>query len=244
MTPLMTIPADTSAPPVDLRSRARLLAAILLPVGPAAVGFLRFVMPYKTTDSAITIVHEVAAHQAAQAAVVWLGFIASLTLVPAVLSAARVARREAPRLTAVAVLLLVPAYLSIGWLVTSDAAVLFAVRHGLSTDDAAASYNAMHPAVLVAGGIFVVGHVLGTVLLGCALWRVTGFPRWAALAVAISQPLHFVAAVILGSHVLDLLAWGLNAVGFAVVSITILRMSDEQWSPTYKPEAAQMRHGQ
>ena len=77
--------------------------------------------------------------------------------------------------------------------------------------------------------------MLGTVLLGCALWRVPGFPRWAALAVAVSQPLHFVAAVVVGSHELDLFAWGLNAVGFAVVGITILRMSDEQWSPTYVP---------
>jgi hypothetical protein len=237
----MTTPMDTHATPVDLRSRARLLAAVLLPVGPAAVALLRFVMPYKTTDSATGIVHEVAAHQAAQAAVVWLGFIASLTLVPAVLSAGRVARREAPRLTAAAMLLLVPAYLSIGWLVASDAAVLFAVRHALSTEDAAASYNALHRAVLVAGGIFVLGHILGTVLLGCALWRVQGFPRWAALAVAISQPLHFVAAVVVGSHGLDLVAWGLNAVGFAVVAITILRMSDEQWSPTYAPTENQNR---
>ena len=236
MTRLMTtVPADTRATPVDLRARTRLLAAILLPVGPAAVAVLRYVLPYETTDSGTEIVQQVAAHQTAQTAVVWLGFIASLTLVPAVLSAGRVARREAPRLTAAAMLLLVPAYLSIGWLVTSDAAVLFAVRRGLSADDAAASYEALHPSVLVAGGIFVVGHVLGTVLLGCALWRVPGFPRWAALAVAVSQPLHFVAAVIVGSHGLDLFAWGLNAAGFAVVGITILRMSDEQWSPTYVP---------
>jgi hypothetical protein len=235
MTRLSTTPTETRTTPVDLRSGARLLAAILLPVGPAAVALLRFVMPYRTTDSTTAIVHQVAAHQTAQAAVVWLGFIASLTLVPAVLSAGRVARREAPRLTAAALLLLVPAYLSIGWLVTGDAAVLFAVQHGLSTEDAAASYDALHPAVLVAGGIFVAGHVLGTVLLGCALWRVREFPHWAAMAIATSQPLHFVAAVIVGSHGLDLVAWGLNAVGFAVVGITILRMSDEMWLPTYEP---------
>ena len=71
-------------------------------------------MPYKTTDSGTEIVHQVAAHQTAQTAVVWLGFIASLTLVPAVLCAGRVTRREAPRLTAAAMLLLVPAYLAIG----------------------------------------------------------------------------------------------------------------------------------
>ena len=152
---MTTTPADTRATPVDLRARTRLLAALLLPVGPAAIAVLRYVLPYKTTDSGTELVQQVAAHQTAQTAVVWLGFIASLTLVPAVLSAGRVARREAPRLTAAAMLLLVPAYLSIGWLVTSDAAVLFAVRHGLSADDAAASYEALHPSIMVAGGIFV-----------------------------------------------------------------------------------------
>ena len=42
-------------------------------------------------------------------------------------------------------------------------------------------------------------------------------PRWAAIAVVVSQPLHFVAAVVLSSHVLDAVAWGLTALGFAVV---------------------------
>ena len=45
-----------------------------------------------------------------------------------------------------------------------------------------------------------------------------------------SQPLHFVAAVILGSHWLDLFAWGLNAAGFAAVAVVVLRMSDEEWA--------------
>ena len=67
-------------------------------------------------------------------------------------------------------------------------------------------------------------------LLGCALWRGSAVPRWAALVIAISQPLHFVAAVIVASHELDLVAWGANAVGFGVVSLVLLGMSDEEWA--------------
>ncbi len=104
------------------------------------------------------------------------------------------------------------------------------MRRGLSLEDAAASYDSLHPAVMVAGGIFVVGHVVGTVLLGCALLRVSTVPRPAAWAVVVSQPLHFVAAVIVGSHWLDLVGWGLNAVGFAALSVLILRMSDPEWA--------------
>jgi hypothetical protein len=84
--------------------------------------------------------------------------------------------------------------------------------------------------VLVAGVVFVVGHVVGTVLLGCALLRVAVVPRAAAWAVLVSQPVHFVAAVILGSHLLDLVGWGLNAVGFLAIALLVRRMNDEQWA--------------
>jgi hypothetical protein len=226
----MSTTYDTVKAGPDLRWRGRTLAAVLLPVGPLAVAVLRFVLPYETTDSSREVVHEVAASQSTQSAVVWLGFVASLTLVPAVLAAAKIARSASPRLTAAAVALLVPAYLSLAWITSSDAAVLFSVRHGLSVADAADSYESLHPVMLVAGVIFVIGHVLGTVLLGCALWRGGAVPRGVALAIIVSQPLHFVAAVILSSHWLDLFAWGLNAAGFAVIALVVLRMSDEEWA--------------
>jgi hypothetical protein len=221
---------DVTTAPAEVRWRGRTVAAVLLPVGPAVVAVLRFILPYETLDDSKEIVREVAAHQATQSAVVWLGFLATLTLVPGVLAVGKVARSSVPRLTAVALALVVPAYLSIGWLVSSDAAVLFSVRHGLSTAVAADSYVSLHPVVLVAGVVFVVGHVVGTVLLGCALLRVDAVPRPAALAVLVSQPVHFVAAVILGSHLLDLVGWGLNAAGFAAVALVVHRMTDHEWA--------------
>lgn len=214
----------------EVRWRGRAVAAVLLPVGPALVAVLRFVLPYETTDDSTEVVREVAAHQATESLVVWLGFLATLTLVPGVLAAGKVARAGSPRLTAVALALLVPAYLSLGWLVSSDAAVLFSVRHGLPTATAADSYASLHPVAVVAAVVFVVGHVVGTVLLGLALWRGTAVPGPAALAVLVSQPVHFVAAVVLGSHGLDLVGWGLNALGFAVVALVVLRMTDEEWA--------------
>jgi hypothetical protein len=56
-------------------------------------------------------------------------------------------------------------------------------------------------------------------------------PTWAGVVTVISQPLHFVAAVVVSSHALDLAAWGLNAVGFAAVSLAILRLGDDEWAP-------------
>jgi hypothetical protein len=60
--------------------------------------------------------------------------------------------------------------------------------------------------------------VLGTVLLGLAMWASPAVPRWAAILTIISQPLHFAAAVILVNHPLDLAAWTMQAVGFAAVA--------------------------
>lgn len=226
----------TSAPaagvrPADLRYASRILAAIVLPIGPAAVAVLRFVLPYYTTDSDTEIVRQVAAHQTRADLVVWLGLVAVLTLVPAVIWAGRVTARTAPRLTAVALLLLVPAYLSLAFLVCSDGIALYGVKHDLPVKTVADMYAGVHPVVVVGGILFVLGHVLGTILLGVAMLRSQVVPAWAAVATIAAQPLHFIAAIVVGSHSLDLVGWGLNAVGFAALSIAILGMADDEWAP-------------
>ncbi|MBC6451431.1 hypothetical protein [Actinokineospora xionganensis] len=68
----------------------------------------------------------------------------------------------------------------------------------------------------------MIGHVIGTVMLGLAMWNSGLVSRWAAAATIVSQPLHFVAAAVLADHALDLAAWGPNAVGFAAVSMALI----------------------
>jgi hypothetical protein len=228
----MTAVAErTSGTRADLRTRSRLLAAVLLPIGPAAVAVLRFILPYTTADSSAAAVRLVAAHQSAQSAVVWLGFLAVLALVPGVIYAGRIVAREAPRLAAAATILLVTGYLSLAWLTVGDAYLLYGVRHHLSQDVLTGMYDGVHPAASVATALFVLGHVLGTILLGVGMLRGRVVPTWAAVATIIAQPVHFVAAVIVGSHALDLVGWGLNAVGFAALSVAVLRLSNDEWSP-------------
>lgn len=217
------------AAPADLRRSTRWLAAIVLPLGPAAVAVLRYVLPYFTADDPAGIVDSVVANLERQSLVLWLGFAAILTLVPAVVWAGRLTRRRAPRLTAAALLLMVPGYLSLGWLVGTDILLWTGARRDVDPTTLAAMYETAHPTMNLAAGLFVIGHVLGTVLLGVALWRSHTVPRWAAVVTAVSQPLHFVAAVILGSPSLDLVAWGMNAVGFAAVAVAVLRLPDDDW---------------
>lgn len=217
------------AGPADLRRSSRWLAALLIPLGPVAVAVLRFVLPYFTADDPAAIVHKVIAHPGEQSLVLWLGFVAVLTLVPAVLWVARLTRRRAPGTTAAALLLAVPGYLSLSWLAGSDVLLWIGAREGVDPGILVRMYEAAHPTSNIAAGLFVLGHVLGTLLLGIAMWRSRTVPRWAAVMTIVSQPLHFVAAVIVLSPSLDLIAWGMNAVGFAAAAIAVLRLPDDEW---------------
>jgi hypothetical protein len=49
-------------------------------------------------------------------------------------------------------------------------------------------------------------------------------PRWAATSLIVSQPLHFVVAVVVPNLLLDALAWVLTAIGFAAAAATGLRV--------------------
>ncbi|MGH3734110.1 MAG: hypothetical protein ACRDT6_00520 [Micromonosporaceae bacterium] len=213
----------------DTRRAARWLAALVLPIGPAAVAVLRFVLPYTAVDDPAAMTRSVVAHPEVESLVLWLGLAAVLALVPGVLWVGRLTRRRAPVLTAVALLLLVPGYVALAVMLSADELLWTGAAAGVDPATLTRMAETGHPTVDVAAGLFVLGHVVGTVLLGVAMWRSATVPRWAAVATMVSQPLHFVAAVILVSPALDLAAWGLNLVGFAAASLAILRLSDGEW---------------
>ncbi|NEA30135.1 DUF4386 family protein [Streptomyces sp. SID13031] len=225
----MTTTANRTTTVADTRGISRWAAAIVLPIGPAAVAVLRFVLPYDTVDDAKTMAAKVIAEPGRASVVLWMGFIAVLTLVPAAYAAGKLTRRRAPKLTLVALALLIPGYLSLGWLVGEDQLLWSGAHAGLDAGGLTRIAEAVHPTGNIAGVFFVLGHVVGTILLGVALWRSQVVARWAAIAVIVSQPIHFVAAVIVPNHTLDLVGWGLQAVGFAAVGWAILQLRNDDW---------------
>lgn len=206
-----------------VRSPARWFAAALIPVGPAAVALLRYVLPYNTTDDSATVVAKVLADPGRQSLVLWLSLVAILALVPGALWVGRLSRSRAPRLTMVALVLLIPGYLALPWLGASDLLVWMGSQAEVDPATLTRLVDAIHPTSDLAGVLFVAGHVLGTVLLGIALWVGGAIPRWAAVLIIVSQPLHAIAAVVLASHPLDLAAWGMQAVGFAAAAVIYAR---------------------
>lgn len=224
-----------------LDRRTALVLAVLMPLGPACVATLRGVMPTFSSNNGIGVAKAVADAPGRQSAVVWLGYAAVLVLVPGVLAGAQLTRRAAPLLTWWAVALLVPAYLMLGGIVGGDALAWSAHDAGLGLSSAGQLYDHHHPAVGVATVIFVIGHVVGTVLLGLALLRSRRVPGAFGWALTISQPLHFVAFVILGVQPLDVVAWCLTVVGMGAAAVSLVR--EIPATPTANPSNAQKQVG-
>ena len=220
--------ADLAQGP-DLRHASRILAALVLPIGPLAVAGLRYLLPYFTASTPREVAEDVLAAQGRQSALLWLGLIATFTLLPGVLAVGRLTRRGAPRMTAAAMLLVVPGYLALTYMLGSDLVLWTGARAGLDASALAKLAGTVHPSSNIAAAVFVLGHVIGTVLLGLALLRSRTVPAWAAILTIVAQPMHFVAFVVLGSPALDCGAWTANGVAFAAAAVAILRMSDDEW---------------
>jgi hypothetical protein len=170
---------------------------------------------------------KVAEHQGVEGVVIWLTFVALLTLIPGVIALGLLARRGAPRLAATGLVLAFAGFMSLFWSTAagSDNVALGAAHIGMSpalTGKLLDSIGAI-PAIGLASTLFVIGHIVGLVLLGVALWRGRVLPAWAALMIALSQPLHLVFALITPVHALDGLAWALTAVGFAAAAAVLMR---------------------
>ncbi|MFC4948115.1 hypothetical protein [Pseudonocardia sp. GCM10023141] len=215
--------AARSAPVARLGRPTAVALAIALPLGPALIAALRAIMPTFSAGTAAETVQAAAAASERHSATVWLGTAAVLVLLPGVLAAARLTRAAAPRLTWWAVALLVPGYTMLAFVVAGDAEVWSANEAGLGTPAAAQLLDHGHPAIAVALAIFVVGHVVGTVLLGLALLKSRKVPAVFAWLLTISQPLHFVAFVVIGVQALDATAWTLTAIGMGAVAWALLR---------------------
>jgi hypothetical protein len=210
---------DAARQPADVRRLDRRVAAVLMPIGPAAVAVLRFVLPA-----------DPAAHPGAQRLVVWLGLVAVLTLLPGALAAIRLLRRYTPLLATWIAALLVPGYLGMTALIAADAGTLGAIDLGLPAGQVAELSDATFavPTMTILVLLFVVGHIAGTLLLGIAAFRARLMPRPVAVAMAVSQFVHL-AAVIGGWPVVDLLAWTTTAVGMAFLARVVLRTPDDEW---------------
>ncbi|MFN0091409.1 MAG: hypothetical protein ACKVWR_14260 [Acidimicrobiales bacterium] len=229
----------TATPHPDPTRWLRAALAVTAPLGALAIAASRLIAPYEPDASAATMLQEISAHTGSADALAWLRLVATLFLLPGVVVTGLVALRRAPRLATAALFIGVPAW---------SAALAFPDTDGLAQAIGATGADPADGARLLdhlssftgsaasaAVALFVFGHLVATVIAGIALVRARVTPRLVAVGLAISQPAHFVAFVVLGSRVLDAAAYGLTALGFGAAGYAFWRGRDGRTVPAPTP---------
>jgi hypothetical protein len=224
-----TRPAGTAAgraggrPVRDLRRFWRTALAVLAPLPIAALAIEMLVVPFPVRSDIADAMTGIAAHPGRAQAALWLGLVYSLSVLPATMAVAWTARRRSPRLTLAGGVLTLLAFAAT--LPNSDLAEVVGVQKGIAPAQMQAIDDAVwaHPAVSAQLAIFLLGHAVGLVLLGIALWRARVVPAWAGIVLALSGPAHVLAP---GGNAGAAVTWGMTAIGYAAASVALLRTRD------------------
>jgi hypothetical protein len=212
----------------DSRTFQRRVSAAVLLVPATSIGLARlFQVDDTDTRKALDLV---ATDPGRQFTFALLGYIGILTIVPAFLAAASLARRRRPMLASIALGVNLLAYLGSWAIGAVDNLYLVGGKLPVEQRDTAAVVIDKMWAEGLAGvstGVFVLGHVFGAILMAFALRG--SIPTIGWVAMLLTTPAHVVAFVVLQMPVLDMAAWMLMALGFGYCAVAILRTTDEEW---------------
>jgi hypothetical protein len=212
----------------DVRTFQRYAAAVivLLPATCVAIGRL-----FQTDDSDTRQTLDlIAANPDRQFTFALLGSVGLLTVVPAFLAAASLSRRRRPVLTTVALAVNLLAYL--GAFAMSAIDNLYLIGASLPADQrdvAAIVIDKMWSSGIpgVSTNLFVLGHILGAILMGLALRGSIATVGW--LAMLLTTPMHVLAFVVLQMPALDMAAWLLMTLAFVCCAIKIIKTPNDEW---------------
>ena len=161
-----------------------------------------------------------AAHPLADKWFTCAAMIGCLLLVPAVLGAMGLVRVRAARVGLTGGVLMIAGYICyFAMLFQGYATIALAQHGGASADNVAVQDLMMNQGFFVVVALtFVVGNLIGTFLLGLALFRARVVPRWAAVMVLVWPVAH-----VLGGPWGEIVGAAVEAVGLAVVGLCLLR---------------------
>ncbi|WP_214323733.1 hypothetical protein [Nonomuraea sediminis] len=211
---------------MDIRTASRVAGAVSLIVGSLAIA-----IPIEITDENAPIAAQLQdyAHHSALGMLSNLVLLPVILMVPAVIYAARLARRGAPRLAFVG-----GGLSALGWIAgaMSIGAGQIALYQGSQLADQAGAAALIEringdPVYGTLVGVFVLGHAIGMIVLGVGLWRSRAVAPWVA-ALFVAYPVgHVVGHAI--SPVLDSIAGVFLLVSAVAVAAAVLRTPNELW---------------
>jgi hypothetical protein len=215
-------------PARDRRGFWRVLLAVVAPLPWLAKGVFYMISPAPGDATFHESVRAFTAHENVLETMKWLDAVFVVTLVPATVAAAWVARRGAPRLTTAGAFISLSGFLvGLSLLGGVETPALVTVQHNLDVTTMAALDDAMtsEPLLGIASLLFIVGVVFGLGLLGGALRRSRSVPAWSAFAVMLGGATHPFIPTSVGQGIGLLVA----AAGFTGVSVALLRMSNDEF---------------
>ena len=218
----------------DVRRFRRVVAAMVLVIPSTCIAIGRlFLTDDSNTRQALDLI---AADPQRQFSFAALGWIAGITVVPAFLAAGRLARGRRPVLATVALGVNLAAYLGGSALAALDVLYLAGARLPVEQRGGAAALIEGFWSIGISGvstGLFVIGHVVGAILMGLALRGSIHPVGW--IAMLLTQPGHVFAFVVMPNHLTDALAWGLMTVAFGCCAFRVLRTPDDEWDLAPRP---------
>jgi hypothetical protein len=172
-------------------------------------------------QSAASNVAKAVAHPTAMAVAAWLD-LTILFFLPALVVLAYLARARTSRLGWFASVLAIGTTIpGIAYILAPDVLYVGAI-HGHVSAGAIDAYNGSG-LLTVATIVFLVGHVLGLILLAVALWRARSIPAWAAVCLGVSPILEIVGGA--GVKPIGALAYLLLIAAFGACARTLVRSS-------------------
>lgn len=218
-----------SAPPLrDRRGFWRILLAIIVPMPMLAKAVYYLLTPVAGDVTFKESVTSFEAHRGMLETLKWFDAVFVVTIIPATVAVAWVARRGAPRLTAVGgFIALSGMFAGIALLGGVMTPALVTVQHDLDVGSMAALDDALHhePLLGIASLMFIVAIVFGLGLLGEALRRSRAVPAWVGIAVMVGGATHPFIPHHIGQGIGLLVA----AAGFAGVGVALLRMTNDEF---------------
>ncbi|MBO1334752.1 hypothetical protein [Streptomyces sp. VRA16 Mangrove soil] len=218
------VPAASSGAAVDRVRPARAVMGLVTALGPLLF-ILAFVFePYALDADDKGMVRGIAQHPGQMKGDLWIWLVASLVLTAAVLIVGVYAMARSPKLGLAGTLLFGGGVILINGTPSTDVVTLSGLEKGLRQPTLVTLQKGIEslPQVNTAVALFIVGHVLGSILLGVVLLRSGAVPAWAAWATILAMPAN-VAGWMTGVEALAVVGFALLTVGFTMVGLSIAR---------------------
>jgi hypothetical protein len=223
----------------DSRTFTRTLAGVSLIVGPLLL-FVGTLIGPEFEDDSREWLEKISDNEGTFIAGAILFLLGSYVLIPGVLGIIRLVRRPRIGIAQIAAgALLLGVAATIGFYVFGIAEYIAATGDGLDRDAMVEFHEEFDETgwAVPLFVVFLVGVVLGNLVLGIVLWRRGVIAPPFALALALGGIVAFVGE----NKLIGAIAFGLLTIGYGAIGLKLLSLSDEEWGrweplPESRPE--------